>query len=38
MMREFADECATVDGCHPNDFGFVAMAKKIGNVLETIIE
>ena len=37
MMREFADECATVDGCHPNDHGFVAMAKKIGNVLEMIL-
>ncbi|MEG2088262.1 MAG: SGNH/GDSL hydrolase family protein [Angelakisella sp.] len=29
---DYAD-CSTVDGCHPNDFGFVHMAKGIGAVL-----
>ncbi len=38
MMWEFADDGATVDGCHPNDYGFVAMAKKIGSVLEEILQ
>lgn len=27
----------TIDGCHPNDFGFVSMAKAIGDKLEEII-
>lgn len=30
-------ECATVDGCHPNDYGFVCMADRIGAVLETVL-
>lgn len=30
--KEYRD-CSTVDGCHPNDFGFVAMAKVIGDVV-----
>ena len=30
------DSC-TVDGCHPNDLGFMRMAKKIGSVLQHII-
>lgn len=31
------DAC-TVDGCHPNDYGFYKMAKKIGAVLEKILK
>ena len=31
-IREFC----TVDGCHPNDLGFMCMAKKVGAVLEEI--
>lgn len=31
------DDNGTVDGCHPNDWGFSAMAKAIGDVLEKII-
>lgn len=38
MMRDFADDCATVDNAHPNDYGFAAMAKGIGNVLAEILE
>jgi len=38
MMRDFADDCATVDNCHPNDLGFWAMAKGIGNVLAEILK
>lgn len=37
MMREFADDGATVDGCHPNDYGFVAMAKGIAKVLKEFL-
>lgn len=32
----FHGEC-TVDGCHPNDFGFVCMAKKIGRHLKSVL-
>ncbi len=35
MMREASDDNTTsVDDCHPNDYGFVVMAKKIGDTLE----
>ena len=27
-------DCSTVDGCHPNDFGFVYMAKVIGAAID----
>lgn len=30
--------CATVDGCHPNDFGFVKMAEAVLDTLDTIQE
>lgn len=30
-------DCATVDGTHPNDFGFVHMADVIGNVVGRIL-
>lgn len=35
MMREASDDnSTTVDDIHPNDYGFVVMAKKIGDTLE----
>lgn len=35
---EFFDEdCGTVDDCHPNDIGFYCMYKKIGAVVEEIL-
>ncbi len=37
MMRTYCDDCGTVDGVHPNDHGFVAMAKGIGDVLESLL-
>ncbi len=30
-------DCGTVDGCHPNDFGFVCMAKTIGHEIDRIL-
>ena len=36
LMALCGDE-GTIDGCHPNDFGFVSMAKAIGEVLEQIL-
>lgn len=35
LFGEFSD-CATVDGCHPNDFGFVKMAEAVINTLKKI--
>lgn len=32
-----ANEIASVDGCHPNDIGFMCMAKGISEVLEKIL-
>lgn len=37
MMREYCDDCGTVDTTHPNDHGFCAMAKGIGSVIERIL-
>lgn len=36
MMRDFSSDSGTVDGTHPNDYGFVCMAECIGNTLEKI--
>ncbi|MBR3692822.1 MAG: SGNH/GDSL hydrolase family protein [Clostridia bacterium] len=30
-------DCATVDGCHPNDYGFVRMAQSIGGAVEKFL-
>lgn len=30
-------DCGTVDGCHPNDFGFVRMAQVIGCEIEKLL-
>jgi len=40
MMRVFGDDAAdstTVDNCHPNDLGFMCMAKTVGDLLENIL-
>ena len=36
LGKEYWD-CATVDGCHPNDFGFVKMAEGVLSVLREIL-
>lgn len=33
LMRESENDI-TVDGCHPNDWGFASMAKAVGDVLK----
>jgi len=35
--NEGRDSC-TVDGCHPNDLGFMRMAEKIGYVIKQVIQ
>ncbi|MDD4502881.1 MAG: SGNH/GDSL hydrolase family protein [Clostridia bacterium] len=30
-------DCCTVDGCHPNDLGFLRMAQKIGQMIKELI-
>ncbi len=30
--------CETVDGCHPNDLGFMCMAQRIGDVIEDLLK
>jgi len=37
MMADFTAGEGTCDTCHPNDLGFAAMAKAIGDVLEKIL-
>lgn len=34
----FAGDCATVDGAHPNDFGFVCMPKGMEPILRTALK
>lgn len=33
-LMETAKDDGTVDGCHPNDLGFMSMAKELGDLLE----
>lgn len=37
MLHWFGGDSGTVDACHPNDLGFMCMAKAIGTVLEKIL-
>ena len=37
LMRTAEDD-GTVDGCHPNDLGFMSMAKELGGLLEKILQ
>ncbi len=34
----YAKDSLSVDGCHPNDYGFVCMAEKIGEVLKAALK
>lgn len=38
MLHEFGGDSGTVDTCHPNDLGFMCMAKSIGDVIEQIFK
>lgn len=38
FFDEFSGESATVDNCHPNDFGFVCMAEHLNPLLEALLE
>lgn len=38
LFDGICDDNGTVDGVHPNDWGFYAMAKGIGDVLEKVIK
>ena len=38
MFDEFSVECATVDNCHPNDSGFICMAKSLIPMLKNCLE
>ena len=37
LIKGMVIETATVDNCHPNDSGFVSMAKNLSEVIKTII-
>ena len=37
FFDEFDHGLATVEGCHPNDLGFVCIAKAVGDMLEKIM-
>lgn len=37
-LMELAKNDGTVDHCHPNDFGFASMAKRVGDLLEKILK
>lgn len=37
MLHQFGGDSGTVDACHPNDLGFMCMAKSIGTILEKIL-
>lgn len=37
MLGQFGGDSGTVDSCHPNDLGFMCMAKSIGEVVERIL-
>ena len=38
VLTSIDKEMFTVDGCHPNDFGFYCMAKAFGDVIKTILK
>lgn len=37
MLQQFGGDSGTVDACHPNDLGFMCMAKSVGAVLGKIL-
>ncbi len=38
IMDLIGEDSGTVDDCHPNDLGFFCMAKKIGDIIELILD
>lgn len=36
-LMKMAEDDGTVDGCHPNDLGFMSMARELGELLEKIL-
>lgn len=36
-LMKIAEDDGTVDGCHPNDLGFMSMAEAVGDVLKKIL-
>ncbi len=38
LFQQNDRDCCTVDGCHPNDVGFLRMAETIGLVVETVLK
>lgn len=38
MMAIFGDDGGLVDDCHPNDLGFLCMARAFGEIIEKILE
>ncbi len=37
-LMKYAEDEGCVDGCHPTDFGFYSMAKRLGTLLEKILK
>ena len=38
VFPAYGGDSCTVDGCHPNDLGFYAMAKVFGEVIRKVIK
>ena len=36
-LSTYCKDDGTVDGCHPNDFGFASIAKVLGETIECIL-
>lgn len=36
-LMKTAEDDGTVDGCHPNDLGFMSMARELGELLEKVL-
>jgi hypothetical protein len=34
---KYAKDNGTLEGCHPNDLGFVCIAKAVGDMLEKLM-
>lgn len=37
ILNIFGGDSGTVDNCHPNDLGFMCMAKAVGNILKKVL-
>jgi len=38
MFAALGGDCCTLDGCHPNDLGFMAMVQMLEPVLRSCLE